>query len=135
MDHLIDHIYIGNAEDAKDVNLLRHYSIGVIVNLTEIPGPFYDGVKHFQLNQPDNYPVAQHTFEDFFEFLSLLDEHRPTLIHCAAGVSRTAVFTTALLVRHYGMSWEEAIGLIKQKRPCCNPSPVLVESLRGYLDL
>jgi hypothetical protein len=49
MDHLIDHIYIGNAEDAKDAELLRRHGIGVIINLTEVPGPVYDGIDYFQL--------------------------------------------------------------------------------------
>ena len=134
MDHLIDHIYIGNAEDARDMELLRRQEIGVVINLTEVPGPIYDGVDYFQLNQADNAPVPTGTIDLFFEFLDSLSDHRPVLIHCAAGISRTAAFTAALLVRRYGMSWEGALSLIKEKRACCNPSPVLVESLLRHLN-
>jgi protein-tyrosine phosphatase len=134
MDHLIDHIYIGNAEDARNVELLRSRGIGVIVNLTEVPDPFHDGFDYLQLNQPDNIPVLPETLDLFFGFLNSLSGPRPVLIHCSAGISRTAAFTAALLVRRYGKSWEEALYLVKEKRPCCNPSPILVESLRLHLN-
>ncbi|HET6370980.1 MAG TPA: dual specificity protein phosphatase [Nitrospiria bacterium] len=133
MDHLIDHIYIGNAEDARNVVLLRNHGIGVIINLTEVPDPFHDGLDYFQLNQADNIPVSPKTIDLFFEFLNALGVSRPVLIHCTAGISRTAAFTTALLVRRYGMSWEAAMFFVKEKRPCSNPSPILVDSLRLYL--
>jgi predicted protein tyrosine phosphatase len=134
VDHLIDYIYIGNAEDARNVGLLRNHGIDVIINLTEIPDPVHDGLDYFQLNQPDNIPVSPETLDLFFGFLNSLDPTRPVLIHCAAGISRTAAFTTALLVRRYGMSWEVALFFVKEKRPCCNPSPILVESLRLHLN-
>jgi len=133
MDHLIDHFYIGSAADARNMELLRQAGICVVINLTEVCDPVYEGMEYFQLNQPDNAPVPLQIAELFFEFIESLAHCRPVLIHCAAGISRTAAFTSALLVRRYGLSWEEALSLVKQKRPCCNPAPVLLESLLDYL--
>jgi|SRR5579863_293165 len=133
MDHLIDHYYIGSAQDAQNSEILRLFEIAVMINLTEVPDPVYEGLEYFQLNQPDNAPVLEATAKLFLGFIDSLSDHRPVLIHCAAGISRTAAFTSALLVYRYGLSWDESLALVKQKRPRCNPSPVLLESLRMHL--
>ena len=133
MDHLIDHFYIGNAADARDMVLLRQAGIRVVINLSGVSDPVYDGLQYFQLNQPDNAPVSSHIATLFFGFIDSLAHRKGVLIHCAAGVSRTAAFTTALLVRRYGLSWENALSLVKEKRPSSNPSAVLLDSLRDHL--
>ena len=57
-------------------------------------------------------------------------ENRNILVHCAAGVSRSASFTIAYLMRKKGMGFEEAHKLVKEKRKIIRPNSYFVEQLR-----
>ena len=56
---------------------------------------------------------------------------RSVLIHCAEGISRSCVIGAAYLYE-CGMSLEEAIELIRSKRPIVDPAPSLLRALRDY---
>lgn len=45
-----------------------------------------------------------------------------TLVHCVAGVSRSATLCLAYLVKHRGMSLREAYVHLKKARPCVRPN-------------
>lgn len=47
----------------------------------------------------------------------------PVLVHCENGIDRSPTIVMHYLVRKLGMSQEEAIKLIKEKRPVANPHP------------
>ena len=56
---------------------------------------------------------------------------RRVLVHCAEGISRSCVIGTAYLYE-CGMSLDEAVALIRARRPIVNPSPHLLRALRDY---
>jgi hypothetical protein len=47
----------------------------------------------------------------------------PVLVHCENGIDRSPTIVMHYLVRKLGMSQEDAIKLIKEKRPVANPHP------------
>ncbi len=52
------------------------------------------------------------------------------LVHCNAGVSRSAAVVIAFLVTECDMSLAEAVGLAKAKRPASAPNPGFMAQLR-----
>ena len=56
-------------------------------------------------------------------------EGKNVLVHCAAGVSRSATAVMAYLMIHEGMGWADALCYLRESRPCVNPHPLLVRSL------
>lgn len=52
------------------------------------------------------------------------------LIHCNAGVSRSASLVIGYLIQMRGMSFSDAYELVKTKRPCCRPNDGFLKQLK-----
>lgn len=57
------------------------------------------------------------------------------LVHCGAGVSRSAAVVVAYLCRYAGMSYTEALEFVKQKRPCVEPADIFAAAIKRWLRL
>jgi protein-tyrosine phosphatase len=55
-------------------------------------------------------------------------------VHCAAGVSRTAMVISAYLIAYHGMNPDEAITFACSKRKCFFPHPNLWKSLKSFAE-
>ena len=60
------------------------------------------------------------------------DEENNTkfLFHCYAGKSRSVVIALAFMVEVMGMTFDNALLLVKEKRPIVEPRPLFIEDLR-----
>ncbi len=54
------------------------------------------------------------------------------LIHCQAGVSRSVTLAASYLMKHHRLSAEDALAMIKSKRPAAKPISFFVEQLKLY---
>lgn len=61
--------------------------------------------------------------------------HGCVLVHCGAGISRSVAVVCAYLCRYAGMRWDEALALVKSRRPCAAPADVFRESVTHWLQL
>lgn len=57
------------------------------------------------------------------------------LIHCQAGVSRSAAVLAACLMKSKKINRDEALEIIKRKRPSVAPNDGFMEQLSLYFDL
>ena len=55
-----------------------------------------------------------------------------TYIHCAGGVSRAGMVTTAYLMADRGWSRDEALAYIRKSRPAVSPNPAFLERLAEW---
>lgn len=53
------------------------------------------------------------------------------LFHCYAGKSRSVALALAFMVEVLGMKYDEALQVIKEKRPIIEPRPLFIETLRN----
>jgi len=60
-----------------------------------------------------------------------LADGRPTLIHCRAGKGRSVLIAAAVLTRR-GFSADEALTIIRQRRPIVTPTPGQIARLREF---
>lgn len=79
-----------------------------------------------------DYDISQH-FEESFEFIERnLMAHRNTLVHCHAGVSRSATVATAYLMKKNSWTVDQALSYIRTRRPRAKPNDSFMNQLRLY---
>ena len=63
-----------------------------------------------------------------------LSKSQNILVHCAAGVSRSATIVISYLMHKKGMSMEEAYAFVQKKRQFINPNKGFLNILKQYDD-
>ena len=56
------------------------------------------------------------------------------LFHCYAGISRSGSFGIAFMAHLFGMTYDEALIRVKEKRGQVDPNPGFVEAIKEYLE-
>jgi protein-tyrosine phosphatase len=127
MDFIIDRLAIGELGDGQN-----DPPVDVILNLSE-----------FDYKTPHLYKRIYFPDFEYLKDLSLIGqctafirEHirqrRRVLVHCFAGMSRSTMICMAYLC---GMSFDEALTLIRDKHPISHPHENLVRSLHDWYDI
>jgi len=65
--------------------------------------------------------------------LIALQEGKRLLIHCQAGMSRSASVAIAVLAIHESMTFIETLDFIKSKRPIIQPNPSFLRMVEKYI--
>jgi protein-tyrosine phosphatase len=77
-------------------------------------------------------PSATFLCPDLIQILSIMDESRPVLVHCAQGVSRSAAVCAAWLIsRHHCSTLQQAMTIIRQARPQAQPNLGFLAALKA----
>ena len=119
---ILPNLWLGNVRSSMDLNFIKKKNICVVFNCTKNL-PFCDSI-------PIKYriPVDDNLEEDeirnmelwapeiTFKMMSEYRSGRPVLVHCMAGMQRSAASMAMMLIAHLGISAEEAIKLIKDRR-------------------
>ncbi|XP_064390141.1 dual specificity protein phosphatase 13A-like [Halichondria panicea] len=124
-------IYVGNAEHASDLLTLEIKGVTFVLNMAageplcnmteEVYGPAYRCLRVSAGDMP-GYNLSQH-FDDTWTFLEEARRRRAkVLVHCVAGVSRSATVVIAYLMQLRGWSLETAGTHVSQKRPKVYPN-------------
>ncbi|KAM4600636.1 dual specificity protein phosphatase 10 [Polymixia lowei] len=124
---ILPFLYLGNEHDAQDANLLQRMNIGYILNVTtHLPLYHYDtglfSYKRLPATDSNKQNLRQY-FEEAFEFIE--EAHQAgmgLLIHCQAGVSRSATIVIAYLMKHTWMTMTDAYKFVKTRRPIISPN-------------
>lgn len=136
---IVPHVWIGSAGDAADVDAARKRDIQFVINATkDVP----DGLKRLGI------PVMRIPIDDHFSegdaLLKQLPEAvvaidavagrgRGVLVHCYAGMQRSAAVVCAYLMYKYRYPKHEAMRRIQQKKPeTFTPRPTFGVALRKW---
>ncbi|KAJ9586322.1 hypothetical protein L9F63_020030, partial [Diploptera punctata] len=119
-------LYLGNQHDAADLNTLRSLGVTRVLNVTShLPG-YHEacGITYKQLPASDSgHQNLKQYFEEAFDFI---EEARKTgasvLVHCQAGVSRSATIAIAYIMKHKLLTMVEAYKFVKNARPIISPN-------------
>ncbi|GCC20179.1 dual specificity protein phosphatase 10-like [Chiloscyllium punctatum] len=124
---ILPFLYLGNEHDAQDLVRLRQLNVGYVINVTTHL-PLYHaqtGTVHYKrLPATDNSKQnLRQYFEEAFEFIEEAHQcGKGVLIHCQAGVSRSATLVIAYLMKHTLMTMTDAYKYVKGKRPIISPN-------------
>ncbi|KAI4904371.1 hypothetical protein NFI96_007939 [Prochilodus magdalenae] len=132
---ITDYLYISNRRAAKDTSVIANLNISCIINVTLDEGkPCLPSVEYVWVPVPDS-PETQ-LQEHFNTVADKIDkvrgQHGRVLVHCCAGVSRSATLCLAFLMKHCSMSLVEAHGLLKSRRPMIRPNSGFWKQLIEY---
>uniref|UniRef100_A0A3B4BAG4 Dual specificity protein phosphatase 10 n=1 Tax=Periophthalmus magnuspinnatus TaxID=409849 RepID=A0A3B4BAG4_9GOBI len=124
---ILPSLYLGNEQDAQDLRLLQRLNVGYILNVTtHLPLYHYDTglfvYKRLPATDSNKQNLRQY-FEEAFEFIEEAQQAgMGLLIHCQAGVSRSATIVIAYLMKHTWMTMTDAYKYVKTRRPIISPN-------------
>lgn len=111
-----------------------NFVINVAPELPDTPLANSTNILYLRINIMDSThaDLAQH----FDEVSDMIEEIRlnngKTLVHCVAGVSRSASLCLAYLMKYSGMNLKDAFLHIKSVRPQIRPNSGFFQQLRSY---
>lgn len=138
-DLVIDNVYLGSLRTVQnksvyDQLLVSHVlTCGRNLKIAHMP----PGVKHLVLEVDDNDTESINVhFSKGIDFIK--DGVKGTaagpsvLVHCFAGVSRSATMIVAFLMREKHMPFAAAMQHVKEQRPAANPNPNFIQQLKEF---
>lgn len=129
-----DLLYLGNAQIARDLDLLKKLKITHIINLAgkeHFPSEFLYFKKHFE--DDDEEDITKH-LDSIFQFIDQRKKGERVFIHCQGGISRSPTICIAYLMKKNKISFDEAHQYVKNKRPSTRIKKGFEQQLKNYLD-
>ncbi len=136
MNQVLSYLYIGNWSDASNIELLKSNNIKYVVN-----------VMHYELNidykindiQYSYYPIEDEGPENdilkiskpIHRKINKWKKNGNILIHCVAGVSRSASVIIYHLMKSFHISFLEAYTRLKSIRPIIDPNTKFKDYLKN----
>ena len=134
-------VYLGSYDDAWNVDLLKRLKIGAVLNVADsehdtqrlysahMPDVMYGGIA--MVDSP-SYVIERH-FGRTNEFIQQARSRGlRILIHCFAGISRSATVLAAYLMWRDGYTAMDAVRLLRQRRAQVQPNVGFMRSLLRY---
>ncbi|XP_036309506.1 dual specificity protein phosphatase 10 [Pipistrellus kuhlii] len=124
---ILPFLFLGNEQDAQDLDAMQRLNIGYVINVTtHLPLYHYEkglfSYKRLPATDSNKQNLRQY-FEEAFEFIEEAHQcGKGLLIHCQAGVSRSATIVIAYLMKHTRMTMTDAYKFVKGKRPIISPN-------------
>jgi len=141
---VLGYLFLGGKKDAADKQLMARLKISHILNCTPpramdpeagVPNFFekerafvYHRIPVFDNRGED---LLQH-MEESYRFIEGGKHHGGVLVHCHKGVSRSASFVIAYLMRKNEMSLDEALEYTKSVRAVIQPNEAFMSQLKAY---
>ncbi|XP_053133184.1 dual specificity protein phosphatase 10-like isoform X2 [Hemicordylus capensis] len=124
---ILPFLFLGNERDAQDLERMLSLNVGHVLNVTtHLPLYHADSgrLRYKRLPATDNHRQdLRQYFEEAFEFIEEAHQSgKGVLIHCQAGVSRSATIVIAYLMKHTLMTMGDAYKYVKGRRPVISPN-------------
>jgi protein-tyrosine phosphatase len=134
---ITNNIVLGSEADANNLQYYEQFNITQVLTIIDkdfrLPEDITSrGVvnKIFQLPDSGNSNILEH-FEEANKFLAE-NTTGSTLIHCHAGISRSATITIAYLMKIHRLNLDQCFSMVKDKRPAIAPNFGFLGQLQRY---
>ena len=132
-------LYLGDVRDALDRDLLLGWGITHVLNCArEVPCKFRSDFRYCHLRLQDPDEAFQGEIERFCRFIRQGRRSGAVLVHCAAGLSRSAAAITAYLCKR-GKTLPEALDVLRRRvgeseREFIEPDPSFLAQIELYFE-
>jgi rhodanese-related sulfurtransferase len=136
-------LWVGSARDAADVPWLREHGFGLVVNCTRhLPFARIAGVKFVRVDVNDDPAYNEKMFEALpsatREIARALENEVNVLVHCHAGMQRSATVAAAALYYMRVAPMSEIVTRMSEIKPEVFPraydgKPTFTEALRAWM--
>ncbi|XP_061163876.1 dual specificity protein phosphatase 19-like [Saccostrea echinata] len=132
---ILPDLILGSQDVAVELNLLQKYNVTHILNLATFVKntfPEHFTYKNIDLLDIPETNIAQH-FESAFQFIdSGKNSGGCVLVHCNAGISRSATIVIAYLMKTQCWSLDRAYQYVKDKRSKIRPNAGFQAQLKTF---
>ncbi|KAH3756047.1 leucine rich repeat protein [Pelomyxa schiedti] len=137
-DEILPNLWLGNARAGNNKNFLLSKHVTHVLSVLPITkGPYPEVFNYLIL------PVEDHDEANLLEHFStchkFIDEARDSgtavLVHCAAGISRSATIVTSYVMYKNNLGWQEALDFVKKRRLIVCPNIGFVKQLQHFGEL
>lgn len=145
LDEIVPHIFLGALSAAKDAEVLRFKGVEVILTVTAGLLPMAPGFKQIVVEvqdkeEQDMLPHLQHCIDVIAE---CIDRGQGVLVHCFAGVSRSATAVLVYLMQKKScgdnMPWQASLVLVykfvQSRRGSINPNASFMRQLQAFHEM
>lgn len=134
-DLIYDKLYLGNVYSSSDRELLDKLGIKSIVSIASNLGPpkFPDTYKYTEVEIMDSSHVNILThFDRCFKAIEEGIQAGGVLVHCVAGMSRSATIVIAYIMKTKGLTLHQAFAHVKKCRPIAQPNFGFMKQLEQF---
>lgn len=138
LSRILDRVYLSGEDAVKSKTNLKLNGITHVLNLTTNvenlfePELVYKKIRVNDVSHEDMRECFEHSIEFIERALAANDTNR-VLVHCNAGVSRSASVVMAYLMKSsVCASFQEAYEFVRKIRPAVAPNPGFVRQLKEF---
>ncbi|KAA0724213.1 Dual specificity protein phosphatase 8 [Triplophysa tibetana] len=123
---ILPHLYLGSQKDVLNKDLMAQNGITYVLNASNTcPKPDFITESHFM-----RIPVNDNYCEKLLPWLDKTNEfidkakvsNCRVIVHCLAGISRSATIAIAYIMKTMGLSSDDAYRFVKDRRPSISPN-------------
>ncbi|XP_035004019.2 dual specificity protein phosphatase 16 [Hippoglossus stenolepis] len=123
---ILPHLYLGCQRDVLNKELMQQNEIVYVLNASNTcPKPDFVPDSHF-LRVPVNDSFCEKILPWLDRSVEFIEKAKASnarvLVHCLAGISRSATIAIAYIMKRMDMSLDEAYRFVKEKRPTISPN-------------
>uniref|UniRef100_A0AAZ3QKD0 Dual specificity phosphatase 16 n=1 Tax=Oncorhynchus tshawytscha TaxID=74940 RepID=A0AAZ3QKD0_ONCTS len=123
---ILPHLYLGCQRDVLNKEVMQQNEIAYVLNASNTcPKPDYIPESHF-LRVPVNDSFCEKILPWLDRSVEFIEKAKASnacvLVHCLAGISRSATIAIAYIMTRMDMSLDEAYRFVKEKRPTISPN-------------
>ena len=133
MNEIIPGLYIGDWQDANNIENLKQHKIRRVINISELSIAYPELCKylHIDITDDEDVNITQY-FNKTSKFIyTALLRKQAVLVHCVAGRSRSPTIVIAFLMKKHKMTLTDAIRLVQSKRQT-SPNMGFLRQLQKY---
>lgn len=137
MTQITSNLWVGSLDDAFDPAIIKNVThiLNVASELEILPRLHHKYIK-IAVNDDDKNTDITTILDECIDWITQAhnEDNGTVLVHCLEGKSRSVCVCLAYMCVRLGMSFQDALDLIKTKRPIIDIFPLYQRQLEDYLE-